>query len=763
MAGQHSGVAAPPSRQSTEHQLSQPPPANNAFANLSPNERQQRLDHVLQSDIGILTLITRLKQSVSSTRDYAGFLKERALLEERQAQGLKKLSRSTHELLRRPENRQGSYAQNLEELCRIHDRMADHGLQFVASCSSMYEELQDLAATTDRGRKHWKAAGLAAEKRVQDSESAMEKAKLRYNNLVEQYDRVRTGERRAGGIHLKPKSAAQQEEELYRKVELADQDYQGKVQAAQVQRQELTDSLRPQAQKAIQDMITECDAGLSMQLAKYAMINEKLLLGNGLVVSPMKSSNTSSGKSLREVAQGIDQNRDFEDFVLGFSDRVPNTPQNTYEQHPVMTQSKQQQPFSATPAPYGQPEQNTDYGGVTSTSYGQQGDRNNADYGGYDQSQQPPGSGQQTGVAPSYGQSSQQSVGPQSQGQKYDGYNNSQAPMRGVTSTPDPVNRFNMIPPMNNTDHQHSTPNQQNPGPPTGPAQGTGPQSNVNRRRSSTNNQVTTGSPNQTSYNNPQSNDSTNGGTSGYLQNSSATGARPSGPPQRTAGDTTGSRPPMNYGPPSEANTLPRPPGAFPNSRMNTAADLRSGSDPSQGFGSNDAHGANPSAIRGPPGSGPQSPSYRSQGAPPGASDSAPGPRSASQGLPGAQTNGASGPQSYNMRSSGQGPPSGPVGGLPSQQSRGFGAPRAPSQGPNPQKVNLPPLKPVFGKSLNDLFQRDNSAVPTIVYQCVQAIDLFGLDTEGIYRTSGSAPHIMELKAQFDHGEQSLILQSNNY
>jgi hypothetical protein len=40
-----------------------------------------------------------------------------------------------------------------------------------------------------------------------------------------------------------------------------------------------------------------------------------------------------------------------------------------------------------------------------------------------------------------------------------------------------------------------------------------------------------------------------------------------------------------------------------------------------------------------------------------------------------------------------------------------------------------------------------------IVSQCIQAVDLFGLDVEGIYRTSGSAPHIMEMKAMFDNGE----------
>jgi hypothetical protein len=68
-------------------------------------------------------------------------------------------------------------------------------------------------------------------------------------------------------------------------------------------------------------------------------------------------------------------------------------------------------------------------------------------------------------------------------------------------------------------------------------------------------------------------------------------------------------------------------------------------------------------------------------------------------------------------------------------------------------RPHLAPLKPVFGVSLGELLHRDNTVVPTIVYQCVQAVDLFGLDTEGIYRTSGFAPHIMEMKAMFNHGK----------
>ena len=65
---------------------------------------------------------------------------------------------------------------------------------------------------------------------------------------------------------------------------------------------------------------------------------------------------------------------------------------------------------------------------------------------------------------------------------------------------------------------------------------------------------------------------------------------------------------------------------------------------------------------------------------------------------------------------------------------------------------DLPPLRPVFGVSLEDLLKRDGSAIPLIVYQCLQAVDLFGLDVEGIYRLSGSSTHVARLRAIFDNG-----------
>lgn len=70
-----------------------------------------------------------------------------------------------------------------------------------------------------------------------------------------------------------------------------------------------------------------------------------------------------------------------------------------------------------------------------------------------------------------------------------------------------------------------------------------------------------------------------------------------------------------------------------------------------------------------------------------------------------------------------------------------------------PPASQLPPLKPVFGVGLDQLFERDGSAVPMVVYQCIQAVDLFGLEVEGIYRLSGTASHVNKLKAMFDNGK----------
>jgi len=92
---------------------------------------------------------------------------------------------------------------------------------------------------------------------------------------------------------------------------------------------------------------------------------------------------------------------------------------------------------------------------------------------------------------------------------------------------------------------------------------------------------------------------------------------------------------------------------------------------------------------------------------------------------------------------------------LPPHQFSSAPSPQSPQQFHNnaAQSADLPPLRPVFGISLDELFIRDGSAVPLVVYQCVQAVDLFGLEVEGIYRLSGTASHVSRIRAMFDNGK----------
>lgn len=154
----------------------------------------------------------------------------------------------------------------------IHERMAENGSQFAASLLQMHDDLLEVAVVSEKHRKGWKQSGLSAEQRLADIEAAMRKSKTKYDSLAEDYDRVRTGESRQGGkvFGFKgPKSAAQHEEDLLRKVQAADTDYMGKVQNYQSEKATVVAMTRPEAIRALHDLVRECDSATTLQMQKF--------------------------------------------------------------------------------------------------------------------------------------------------------------------------------------------------------------------------------------------------------------------------------------------------------------------------------------------------------------------------------------------------------------------------------------------------------------------------------------------------------------
>ncbi|KAK4080719.1 hypothetical protein Trihar35433_1824 [Trichoderma harzianum] len=329
MATLHLGTAA--------DQPSPPPPTDPAVLKL--------VGEVLASEQGIPALLQRLKQSIASAKEFGTFLKKRAGLEEDSAQTLKKLARATQDNIRRPEHRGGTFVHVYEEMVHIHERMADNGIQFAATLLQMNEELLEAAGNAERNRKVWKANGLAAEQKVVDLEAAMRKSKAKYDSLAEEYDRARTGESRPGGGKVlgafkAHKSAAQQEEELLKKVQTADQIYHSAVTSLQTEKAQLQTTTRPEIVKSLQEAIREIDSAVGMQMQRFALNNENLLLGNGLVISPFRNTASigpNQPRSMRYAIASISIDKDLDEFVAGYHSKVqPNPGEIKYERNPVL-------------------------------------------------------------------------------------------------------------------------------------------------------------------------------------------------------------------------------------------------------------------------------------------------------------------------------------------------------------------------------------------------------------------------------------------
>jgi Rho GTPase-activating protein RGD1 len=272
-------------------------------------------------------------------------------MEEEHSAQLRRLSKATMDGLKSREARQGSYAMQLEEVIRIHERMSNNGTEFRLNVQQMGEDLEGMAHEMERGRKQWKHDALQAESRLQDAERALDKAKQKYDSLANDYDHAKTGDKVPGGkFSLRPKSAAQQEEDLHRKLGTADADYQTKIESAQQMRQDVEKNSRPQAVQILLQLIQECDSGVALQLQKFgrftgclkvafysqniASFNERLLLGNGLLISPLAEGDNPR-KGLRDIIAQIDNERDFHSYITSFTSQVPPPRDIKYEKHPV--------------------------------------------------------------------------------------------------------------------------------------------------------------------------------------------------------------------------------------------------------------------------------------------------------------------------------------------------------------------------------------------------------------------------------------------
>lgn len=326
----------------TKNVSDQPVPASSAHLLTDANVKE-----ILLSDMGAEALLARLKQSNFACKEFAFFCKKIATLESEHSSQMKKAARVMTDIFKKPEIKKGTFQEQVLNIVRCTDRSGDASNNFVDSLHRIHDELIELVKNMDRQRKQAKEVAIRNEKNLLEAENHADKAKSKYDSACEELDRARTGDPNKNKLAFKKVS----EEELHKRMTIAEIDYQQKVETVQHIRKELTEKLRVESVRKLQSLILECDHALNLQMLRYANLCETLQLNRGFVISPIKPKNAnSSALSMKEMACKIDVELDFYNYVLSVPNpKVPlNRPVVTFRKHPTMQGLTKQSTSPAT-------------------------------------------------------------------------------------------------------------------------------------------------------------------------------------------------------------------------------------------------------------------------------------------------------------------------------------------------------------------------------------------------------------------------------
>ncbi|KAJ7603645.1 Rho GTPase activation protein [Roridomyces roridus] len=82
---------------------------------------------------------------------------------------------------------------------------------------------------------------------------------------------------------------------------------------------------------------------------------------------------------------------------------------------------------------------------------------------------------------------------------------------------------------------------------------------------------------------------------------------------------------------------------------------------------------------------------------------------------------------------------------------------------PNGASVPVDRGRPTFGMDLAEQMARDNVEVPPIMEKCCQAIEKYGIESQGIYRLSGTVTKVANLRQRLDKDLESVDLDASEW
>ena len=294
--------------------LPQPPTSIAQTDSAKLLDTDPKIQKILNSDYTIDVLLNRLKESLNTGEEFSKFIKKKAQIEDDHYNQLKKFAGHVRTNMKNNSRnlKNDSLQFQMDKIIQFDESLYGVGNSYVVALNTMYDELTSLIGTIGGTRKLIKDEHKRKEKDCIDAIITAEKAKTKYNHLCEDLDRLKTSDPNKKSFSLKNKSVEQQEDELSRKVDTADQEYKLKVATCKKLKDEILVIHRPNNTKKLKNLILEMDIALNLQLQKYATWNENLIMNSGVLISPLQSSKAS----MKSMASDIDNEKDLYQYLL---------------------------------------------------------------------------------------------------------------------------------------------------------------------------------------------------------------------------------------------------------------------------------------------------------------------------------------------------------------------------------------------------------------------------------------------------------------
>lgn len=285
---------------------------NQSNANTGILERPEINKFLNESDIATNTLLTKFKTSIIICEEFSKIIKRKYSLENNYNDEFVKTSKNYFTGQEGNSSFSATLNACIKDVLKYDNKLIQVKQSYIKALVKMYDELSALLLTMTKLRKQTKEQIKKLEKDVSDSIHQAEKAKNKYDSLCQDYTKLKRADPTKTKLTIRgSKTLPEQEEDLRKKIDMADLDYKQKVDLSTTLRNKFLSIERPRIVKNLKDMILEMDVALSIQIQKYAIWNENYFLNSGIVLCPLNDME----KSMKTTTNSINVEYDLYSYL----------------------------------------------------------------------------------------------------------------------------------------------------------------------------------------------------------------------------------------------------------------------------------------------------------------------------------------------------------------------------------------------------------------------------------------------------------------